>query len=97
MFPHHVILQHVLGDTLELTQLAGERFVQLLSLDVLAVLGGHVFHKIEFLWCFEVARQTAKQRLIKMLFEVHVESSLRLEHLLELGTLFFGFIFGDVL
>ena len=82
-----MILEHVLSDALEVTELAGDGQRQLPTLDVLTMFRGAVLHKIEFLRGFEVAHQTAEQRLVKVLLEMHVEASLGLEHLLALGTL----------
>ena len=49
VFSHHVILEHVLSDALEVTELAGDGQRQLPTLDVLTMFRGAVLHKIEFL------------------------------------------------
>ena len=97
MFPHHVILEHVLGNTLEVAELAHERQLQLSALGVLTVFRRCMLHKIKFLRSFEVAHQTTEQRLVKVLLEMHIEASLGLEHLLTLGTLLLGVVLRDVL
>ena len=55
MFSHHVILEHVLSDALEVTELTGDGQRQLPPLNVLTMFRGAVLHKIEFLRSFEVA------------------------------------------
>lgn len=51
------------------------------------MLGGCVLHEIQLLGSFEVADKTTVERLVKMLLQMHVETSFCFEDFITLRTL----------
>ena len=70
MFSHDVILQHVLSNTLEVTQLTLNVGVQLSTLNIQTMFGGCVLDQILFLRSLEVTGRTIEKGLIEVLLEM---------------------------
>ena len=70
MFSHDVILQHVLSNTLEVTQLTLNVGVQLSTLNIQTMFGGCVLDQILFLRSLEVTGRTIEEGLIEVLLEM---------------------------
>ena len=78
----------MLGNTLKIALATEMGLLQSSSLHVLPVLGSHMLHQIELLRSFEFTNETREERLVKMMLEMHIQSSFGLKNLLTFGTLF---------
>ena len=92
-----MILQHMFSNAFKVTRFTLKTRHQLLPINIHPMLGCCVFDEIQFLWSFKITRRTTVEGIIKVLFQVKVETSFSLEDFLTFRTLFLLILFWHVL